>query len=142
MEYALGLIASCVFMYFSLKRGEQNRQSTIEAAFDGRQASSPQEFYDKYYKTKNIPAEIVLGVKKILEKHLDVDLSRLKCSDNFLENLSFFWNFDSMANVEIVIALEKSFDIKIEDSEAEKAKTVDDIIMVVAGKLKTSALKQ
>lgn len=138
MEYVLGFIVLCVFMYFSVKRGEQQRKSTIDTAFDGRQSLSSQEFYERYYKEKDVPAEIVFGVKDILEKHLDADLSKLKNSDDFSTNLSFFWDLDSMANVEIVIALEESFDIKIEDPEAEQTRTVDDIIMLVAGKLKNA----
>jgi acyl carrier protein len=135
MEYVLGIIVFCVFIYFSVKRGDKQRANTIAAAFDGRESLSPEAFYDKFYRDKEVPVEVVLGVKKILEEHLDADLSKLSANDDFTKNLNFFWEFDSMANVEIVIALEEDFGIKIEDPEAEKTCTVDDIIMLVTGKL-------
>ena len=44
-----------------------------------------------------------------------------------------------MADVEIVVSLEKEFDIKIEDKEAERAHTVRDIVNLVWGKVKTKS---
>jgi acyl carrier protein len=115
--------------YESLQRSKR-----IDAAFTGRESLAPEEFYDRYFKAKGIPRNIVEGVKTVLETQLSADLSRLSDVDDFSKNLNFFWEFDSMADVEIVCALEEHFGIKISDSEAQSACTVDDIISLVAVK--------
>lgn len=107
----------------------------IDKVFEGRESLTPEGFYEAFYKDKLIPECIVLGVIKILEDNLDADLSRLHVEDDFSKNLSFILEFDSLANVEIVMALEKRFSIKIENNEAERANTVGDIIELVASKL-------
>jgi acyl carrier protein len=62
-------------------------------------------------------------------------MSRLADNDDFSKNLSFFWDFDSMADVEIVCALEEKFGIKISDEEAEKAHTISEIVNLVYSKI-------
>ena len=42
---------------------------------------------------------------------------------------------DSMANVEIVLAIEKHFKIKIADLEAEKTHTVSELVQLVSSKI-------
>ena len=80
-----------------------------------------------------------MGVKKVLEAQLDTDLSRMVDSDDFSNNLSFFWDFDSMADVEVVCALEQEFKIKITDEEAENSQTVREIVELVWRKVKENA---
>ncbi len=74
-------------------------------------------------------------MRKILEDELDADLSRLSVEDDFSQNLSFFWAYDSMADVEIVTRLEEEFRIKITDAEAGRTHTVEDIVNLVWNKL-------
>jgi acyl carrier protein len=67
-------------------------------------------------------------------KVLDADLSFLKDSDDFSRNLSFFWDFDSMTNVELVQEIEKRFGIHISDQEAEATRTVRQLVDLVQAK--------
>lgn len=85
------------------------RAKKLANAFANREALSIVAFYHRYYNATDIPYPVVAGVVKILEEHLDADLSRLRVDDDFSKNLSFFWDYDSMADVEIVCALEKEF---------------------------------
>ncbi len=62
-------------------------------------------------------------------------MSCLLTEDDFSQNLSFFWDFDSMANVEIVIAIEQHFQVKIADAEAEKTHTVSELVELVSSKV-------
>jgi len=48
--------------------------------------------------------------------------------------MKFIWGYDSMVDVEIVMALEEEFDIKIEDSEAEHMRSIQDIVMCIWNK--------
>lgn len=54
----------------------------------------------------------------------------------FSKNINFFFERDSMADVEIIICLENKFNIVIEDNEAVETHTVRDIVNLLWGKLK------
>ena len=138
MKYILWIIAFVIVGYLFTIFETKRKQKKIENTFKGRELLSPEAFYEKFYRDKDIAIETVKGVRKVLEEQLDCDLSQLSSEDDFSENLSFFWDFDSMASVEIVMALEEEFSVKIEDSEAEKAHTINDIIMLVSSKVKNA----
>ena len=106
----------------------------LASVFSNRESLTIEAFYHRYYNLTDIPYSIVEGVIKILEEELDTDMSRLNVDDDFSQNLSFFWDYDSMANVEIICSLEEKFKIKILDKEAEETKTVNDIVNLVARK--------
>ncbi|TGL24235.1 hypothetical protein EHQ46_03705 [Leptospira yanagawae] len=92
-------------------------------------------FYENYFKSLNIPEEVVIDVKEILERYLDADLSRISDEDDFSKNLSFFWKFDSMADVEIILAIESKFNIKIENNEALNTTKLKDLVILVWKKI-------
>ncbi len=131
MENLLLIVIVVVFVIVSIKYESSQKRKKIEQAFEGRPCLNNQEMYERYFQSQNIPSDVVFRVKRILEEQLDADLSRLTEEDDFSTNLSFFWDFDSMADVEIVMALEEEFDIKIEDSEAEHTSTILDIMNLV-----------
>ena len=60
----------------------------------------------------------------------------LKDTDDFSKELSFFWEMDSMADVEAVIAFEEEFSIKISDVESQNMKTFRDMVMTIDRKIK------
>lgn len=111
----------------------------IEAAFIDRQILSPTDFYTAFFMGSGVPEQVVIGVREVLENNLGADLSRLVDSDDFSKNLEFFWDFDSMADVEIVCELEERFSIKIKDDEAAAAQTVRDIVELVWRKVQENA---
>ena len=63
-------------------------------------------------------------VKKIVAEQLDVDEADVIPTASFVDDLGA----DSLDQVELIMAMEEEFDIKIEDEEAEKIKTVQDVI--------------
>ena len=68
--------------------------------------------------------DIAEKVKEIVSQQLDVDQAEIKEADNFIDNLQA----DSLAIVELVLALEEQFEIDIDDEDTEKIKTVQDAI--------------
>ena len=60
-------------------------------------------------------------------------------TDDFSKELAFFWDIDSLADVEIVQALEQEFHVTITDAEAVAMKTLRDIVLGVHAKLTTQA---
>jgi acyl carrier protein len=117
----------------------KDKKKRYEAAFGGRKPLDEKTFYEEYFQSRGISAEVVIRVKHILEEVLQEDLSCLRAEDDFNRNLSFFFQYDSMADVEIVQRLEEEFDIEIGDKEAGDAHTIEDIINLVWTKLRQRA---
>jgi acyl carrier protein len=63
-------------------------------------------------------------VKELICQQLEVSEDQLKPSASFTDDLKA----DSLAVVELVLALEQEFDMEIPDEETEKIKTVQDAV--------------
>lgn len=68
--------------------------------------------------------EIAQRVKEIIAKNLDVNIEDIKPESSFINDLGA----DSLAIVELVLALEEEFELDIPDEETEKIKTVQDAV--------------
>lgn len=72
-------------------------------------------------------SEIRTQVIEIICEQLDVKSEDVEDSKTFTEDLSA----DSLAIVELVLALEEKFDVKIPDDEVDKIKTVGDAVKYI-----------
>ena len=66
-----------------------------------------------------------------LVSHLGIEESKVTDNSNFINDL----NMDSLDLVEIIIQTEEEFGISISDGEAEKLKTVDELVKFVESKI-------
>ena len=71
--------------------------------------------------------DIAEKVKEIVSDKLDVDPADIEEDKDFVEDLKA----DSLAIVEVVLALEEQFEIEIPDEDTEKIKTVNDAIQYI-----------
>ena len=69
-------------------------------------------------------------VKEILVESLNIDESEIVPSARLSEDLGI----DSLSSVELALELESAFDVKIEDEELMKLKTVQDIVDILKSK--------
>lgn len=67
-------------------------------------------------------------VKEVVVEQLSVDPSEVKLESRFTEDL----NADSLDVVELIMALEEKSGVTIPDEEAEKIKTVKDVVDYIA----------
>ena len=63
-------------------------------------------------------------VKKIIVDQLGADAAQVKPEASFIEDLGA----DSLDTVELIMSFEEEFGVEIPDTEAEKIKTVQDVI--------------
>ncbi|WP_448821175.1 acyl carrier protein [Cetobacterium sp.] len=63
-------------------------------------------------------------IREIVVEQLGVDADQVTLEANFVEDLGA----DSLDTVELIMAFEEEFDIEIPDTEAEKIKTVQDVV--------------
>jgi len=67
------------------------------------------------------------GVRAIVAKHLELPRARVQADASLVEDLGA----DSLALVQIVLALEERFEIDIPDGALEKMRTVRDLFAAV-----------
>lgn len=63
-------------------------------------------------------------IREIVVEQLGVDTDQVTLEANFVEDLGA----DSLDTVELIMAFEEEFDVEIPDTEAEKIKTVQDVV--------------
>ena len=69
-------------------------------------------------------ADLQQKITEIIVKKLGVEETQVTNEANFTKDLGA----DSLDTVELIMELEKEFDLQIEDSDAEKLQTVGDVI--------------
>ena len=69
-------------------------------------------------------------VKNIIVEQLGVEPEQVKPEAQFVNDLGA----DSLDTVELIMALEEEFDIEIPDEDAQKIKTVKDVIEYIESK--------
>lgn len=83
-------------------------------------------------KEKEVPEErkqeIFLKIRPIIAKELQVDEDKIELSSRIVEDLGA----DSLDSIEIAMALEEEYNIEILDVDAEKLKTIEDIVFYLA----------
>ncbi|MGB6128727.1 MULTISPECIES: acyl carrier protein [Psychrilyobacter] len=66
-------------------------------------------------------------IKEVIVDQLGVDADQVTLEANFIDDLGA----DSLDTVELIMAFEEEFDIEIPDADAEKIKTVQDVVNFV-----------
>ncbi|MBI70820.1 MAG: acyl carrier protein [Gemmatimonadetes bacterium] len=67
-------------------------------------------------------------VKEIIIEELGVDAEKITDQASFIDDLGA----DSLDTVELVMAFEEEFDLEIPDEDAEKMRTVADVVSYVS----------
>lgn len=111
-------------------------QRRLDAVFAGRTPLTPEEFFTRYFEERGFDRDLVLHIHKIFAENISLDLSRLSAIDDFSRELQFLWNYDSLADVEIVLDLETEFGIAISDAEATRMTSLLAVVEVVNDKLR------
>lgn len=131
MSYIIVLIIIVAFIAAWSIAGGRLRERTIEKMFARREPLTEEQFYERYFAAGDIPRFVVLGVKRILERELDVDFSRLQPEDDFSANLNYFWQEDEWADVDVLEGCEKEFGIKLTQADASQMGTFRSFVEVV-----------
>lgn len=71
--------------------------------------------------------EITQKVIEIVAQQLEIEADKIKPESSFTEDLKA----DSLAVVELVLALEEAFGVEIPDEDTENIKTVKDAIVYI-----------
>jgi acyl carrier protein len=109
----------------------------LDEYFDGRERLTPKDFHEHFFKKEEISEEVTIKVLDVFENQLEYDFSRISDIDDFSKELSVMWEIDSLADVEIVMALEENFGIEISEEEARSMTTLRKVVEHIDTKLKS-----
>ena len=76
-------------------------------------------------------ASVEEKVKNIIVEQLGVDVETVTPEASFIDDLGA----DSLDIVELVMTMEEEFDLEIPDEDAEKIKTVNDVVNYIKAKV-------
>jgi acyl carrier protein len=111
------------------------KQRHFDLLFARREPLQNVKLWERCFSGQGVALDTVTRIMRILSDILEVDLFRIRPPDSFSHKLSFFWDFDSLADLKIMHALEEEFKIRISDAEAEGMKTFGDIVLGVHAKI-------
>jgi|ERR1041384_377434 acyl carrier protein len=111
------------------ERERKQKQEKVTQAFAGREPLDAHQLWELYFRQYDVAPKTVAKIREIFSRMLEVDLSRIRDTDDFSKNLAFFWDFDSLVDVELVQELEQQFGITITDAEAEAMTTLKHIVL-------------
>jgi acyl carrier protein len=78
------------------------------------------------------PADVLAGLKEIVEEVAGVSASQIELDKNFTEDL----DVDSLSMVEVVVAAEERFGVKIPDESVTDLATVGDAVNFIVNAAK------
>lgn len=119
--------------YFS--PGEQRIRARVKHLLEDRPKLSHQDYCQEHFPNSAVSAEIVSKVRDLFNEQFGLDLRGLAPDDDLSKEYSVVWDMDSLADVEILVGLEKEFGIQITDAEVATLKNVRMIAELVAEKL-------
>jgi acyl carrier protein len=102
----------------------------------GRSRLNSQDFGRRFYPDN---ASVAARVRDILQEHVRVDLAQLDPSDQPVRDL-YLAAIDGEETHDVIAALEECFGIKIEDGDAARMRSVDDIVRYVIAKTEEKGL--
>ena len=76
--------------------------------------------------------DIERAVKNTLAESLDIDISKIKSNSLLIEELSI----DSFGFAELSFAVQEKFKLEISNEDAQKMKTVNDIVNYISNNFK------
>ena len=119
-----------------LSAPKAEEEAALESAFAGRPILTDEEYYQRFFAESDVQVDVVVGVRNTFIRRLELDMRRLEPDDNFSDELNFVWRYDSLADVEVVIELEKRFAIELSEFEAQQTVTLRQIALLVDQKVK------
>ena len=125
---------------FDIFSESAQKQKKLDRLFAGREPLDDQQLWQRYFKQYGVTLETVAKIRHIFSELLEVDFSHIRDTDDFTKELAFFWDFDSLADVQLVQSLEDEFGIAITDAEAKEMKTLRAIVLTVHAKITKSSV--
>jgi acyl carrier protein len=127
------IVIILVCSYFS--PGEQRTRAKFHHLLEERPKRPHEDYWQAYFPGSLVTPEMVSKIRNLFDDQFGMDLRGLGPDDDLSKEYSMIWEMDSLADVEILVGLEKEFGIQITHAEAASLKSVRMIAELVAAKL-------
>ena len=114
---------------------DKKTRARLNDLLSSKPERNDQDYFDEFYSGSDVSEEVVSKIRYIFCEQTGIALKSLEPDDDLSGDYSLIWALDSMADVEIVIALEQEFGIEISDAEASSMKSIRDISVIITSKL-------
>ena len=64
------------------------RKRKIKQLYAEREPLDEHEFYERFFESRGVPADVVIKVRRIIEDEFFLDMSRIRPQDDFTGNLA------------------------------------------------------
>ena len=132
---AIGIVAVLaigVLLWFQ----ERSVRRLVAKRMQTRKAQTADEFGRHFFDDATAP--IASRLREILARHIEVDLSRLRPDDRFIEDLEMV-ELDSLSAVNFAVDIEREFGISIPNADAARLKTFRDVVEYVSRAIRHKA---
>lgn len=129
----LVIIFALVVSYFNPETRQSNAK--LQHLLEERPKRSHEDYRAVFFTQSDVTLEIIEVIRDIFDDQFGLDLRGLESDDDLSAEYSVIWDMDSMADVEIVVALEKTFGIEIANGEAAELRSLRMIAELVAAKI-------
>ncbi len=114
---------------------ERRNRERLDQLLSDRPKLSHEEYRAVHFPESAVTSEIIAKVREMFDEQFGLDLKGLGPDDDLSTDYSIIWEMDSLADVEILVGLEKEFGIEISSAEAAKLRSLRMIADLVADKL-------
>ena len=120
-------------------RQDRKKKGKLENLFHGRPRRNDRSYAKEFFAETGIPLEVIKSVRKVFTEFLGPEVRDLEPDDDLSGDYALIWDLDSMADVEILVALEEEFGIEFTDEEAVQLTTLREIAEAVQRKRELGA---
>ena len=131
---AILILVVCIGVSLMFNPDKKTKLKLAELLSD-RPERSEQDYYDEFYADSDVSVEVVSMIRNIFSEQFGIDLGALDPDDDLSDDYSLIWDLDSLADVEIILAIEEEFGIEISDGEACGMSSLRSISEIVGSKV-------
>ena len=132
------LVVGLILLFFIItyySPDERRNRERLDQLLSDRPKLSHEEYRAAHFPESAVTSEIIAKVREMFDEQFGLDLRGLGPDDDLSKDYSILWEMDSLADVEILVGLEKEFGIQITNGEAAQLRSLRMIADLVADKL-------
>jgi acyl carrier protein len=130
-----GRIVMCVLLAGSIGGSwayDRRQKQRVRQHLAGRERLTHEQFGRQFFPPER--SQIAAKVRELLATHVFADASQVQPADRLEDDLRM-WSLDSMADVELILNLEREFGITFSKDDTHYFRSVADVVNCVAKKM-------
>lgn len=93
-----------------------------------------EDYINTFFADSKVDSNIIIKVRGFLIAQLGEEMSLVYPDDDWTNEFRKIWELDSLGDVELILGIEKEFNIKIEDNEFQTINTFRNLVTLINNK--------